>query len=266
MRNFLPVAVLAWAALSLSNPGWAEPVIVHSSELIWEQLNPARGDMSPKATTVWGDRKGRGATGFLVKFVDGFSSPPHIHNVSYRGVVMSGLVHNADPAAAKMWMPAGSFWSQPLGQLHITAAKGDNNVAYIEIEDGPYLVMPPKKAFETRERPVNVDPSNLVWLNGASCNWLTGSSACLSFLWGQPKPNSFHGTLLKLPAGFKGKIDCRGSTFLAVVIQGTPRAAGSELDSGSLIRSPGESSFEVDSEEESILYTRSDGPYQVSDR
>ena len=40
----------------------------------WEQLNPARGDKSPQAGTLWGDRKGSPATGFLAKFVDGF---PH---------------------------------------------------------------------------------------------------------------------------------------------------------------------------------------------
>ena len=45
-------------------------------------------------------------------------------------------------AAKEMWMPAGSFWTQPRGESHITAASGDSNVAYIEIEDGPYLVRP----------------------------------------------------------------------------------------------------------------------------
>ena len=87
----------------------AEPAskVVLMSEVKWEQLNPARGDNSPKAGTLWGDRKGSVPTGFLVKFVDGFSSPPHIHNVSYRGVVISGLIHNDDPDAADIWMPAG---------------------------------------------------------------------------------------------------------------------------------------------------------------
>ena len=34
------------------------------SELDWELLNPARKDKSPKATTLWGDRKGNEPTGF----------------------------------------------------------------------------------------------------------------------------------------------------------------------------------------------------------
>ena len=58
--------------------------VVPVENVKWEKLNPARGDKSPKAGTLWGDRKGKVATGFLAKFLDGFSSPPHIHNVSYR--------------------------------------------------------------------------------------------------------------------------------------------------------------------------------------
>ena len=58
--------------------------VLLSSEIVWEKLNPARGDQSPQAGTIWGDRRGSVATGFLAKFVDGFSSPPHIHNVTYR--------------------------------------------------------------------------------------------------------------------------------------------------------------------------------------
>ncbi|MBT8207053.1 MAG: DUF4437 domain-containing protein, partial [Acidimicrobiia bacterium] len=43
--------------------------VVLASEVEWEPLNPARGDSSPKAGTLWGDRNGTGATGFLVQFV-----------------------------------------------------------------------------------------------------------------------------------------------------------------------------------------------------
>ena len=103
--------------------------VIMVSEVKWEQLNPARGDKSPQAGTLWGDRKGTVPTGFLAKFVDGFSSPPHIHNATYRAVVISGRIHNDDPNAADMWMSTGSFWTQPKGEVHITAAKGSINVA-----------------------------------------------------------------------------------------------------------------------------------------
>lgn len=87
--------------------------VVSESDVKWGPLNPARGDKGPKAGNLWGDRTGSGPSGFLVRFADGFASPPHIHNVSYRGVVIDGLVHNDDPNADDMWMPAGSFWTPP---------------------------------------------------------------------------------------------------------------------------------------------------------
>lgn len=94
-------------------------------ELNWGYLNPLRGKNSPGAANLWGDRTKDTATGMLVRFNKGFVSPPHIHNISYRGIVIEGLMHNDDPSAEKMWMLAGSFWTQPAGENHITAANGE---------------------------------------------------------------------------------------------------------------------------------------------
>ena len=230
------------------------------------------------AGTLWGDRSGAGPTGFLLKPKDGFESPPHIHNVSYRGVVIRGLIHNDDPNAADMWMPAGSFWTQPKGEVHITAAKGVDTLAYIEIEKGPYLVLPAEKAFDSGERPVNVDKSNIVWMGASDITWVDkpGMSASASgpkvaFLWGNPQDDQLNGTLVKLPAGFTGKIDSHGSTFRAVVIQGQPQyqmpseADVKTLEPGSYFSSKGESVHQISSKagEESIIYVRTDGNYDV---
>jgi quercetin dioxygenase-like cupin family protein len=258
----------------------AEPTdeVILASEVKWEQLNPARGDKSPKAGTLWGDRNGTGPTGFLVSFVDGFSSPPHIHNVSYRGVVISGLIHNDDPGAADAWMPTGSFWTQPKGEVHITAAKGSTSVAYIEIEKGPYLVLPIEKAFDSGERPVNVDASNIVWLDASNTNWVdqpgmpaSGNGPKAAFLWGAPQNNHLNGTFVKLPAGFTGKINSHGSTFRAVVIKGQLKYQVSKtdvrtLEPGSYFSSKGESTHQVSSqaEEECVIYARSEGKFNVA--
>ncbi|WP_346992732.1 DUF4437 domain-containing protein [Alteromonas gracilis] len=48
----------------------------------------------------------------LVRFKEGFSSPPHIHNITYRGIVIDGEMHNSDPDAKAMWMPVNSYWTQ----------------------------------------------------------------------------------------------------------------------------------------------------------
>ena len=238
-----------------------------TSEVKWGPLNPARGDKSPKAGTLWGERKGSVPTGFLVKFVDGFSSPPHIHNVSYRGVVISGLIHNDDPDAADMWMPTGSFWTQPKGEAHITAAKGSTNVAYVEIEEGPYLVLPAEEAFDSGQRPVNVDASNIVWIDQPGIP-ASADGPKVAFLWGNPQDGQLSGTLVKLPAGFTGMINSQGSTFRAVVIQGQPQYLEADvktLEPGSYFGSKGESVYQVSSKAgaESIIYVRTKGKYNV---
>ena len=242
--------------------------VIVTSEVEWEPLNPARGDKSPKAGTLWGDRKGSVPTGFLVKFVDGFVSPPHIHNVSYRGVVIQGLIHNDDPGAADMWMPTSSFWTQPKGEVHITAAKGITNMAYIEIEEGPYLVLPSKEAFDSGERPINVDVSNIVWIEQPGMSASTNGPK-IAFLWGNTQDGQLNGTLVKLSAGFTGKI-LSSSTFRAVVIKGQPKYQVSEtdvktLEPGSYFSSKGESEHQISSiaGKEIIIYVRTDGKYEV---
>ena len=269
IRAFLSLALALALSADCSSSHAAEQTheVVLASEVEWTPLNPLRGDKSPKAGTLWGDRKGPAATGFLVKFADGFSSPPHIHNITYRGVVIRGLVHNDDPDASKMWMPAGSFWTQPAGEVHITAAKGATNVAYIEIDSGPYLVRPAKEAFDRGERPINVDASNIVWVDqpGAPAS---ANGPKVAFLWGQPRDGQLSGTLVKLPAEFTGMITSHGSTFRAVVIQGRPKHRGGgvkTLAPGSYFGSNGKAVHRTSSEgEESIIYVRTEGKYDVA--
>ncbi len=289
MRTFLALAAavsaytsLIFAAESIAPQSISErsSTVVLRSEVQWEPLNPARGDKSPKAGTLWGDRKSSGPTGFLVKFADGFSSPPHIHNVTYRAVVISGHIHNDDPNAAEMWMSASSFWTQPKGELHITAAKGNSNVAYVEIDDGPYLVLPPEEAFDSGERPVNVDPSNIVWMDASDIRrWgdqqvktASADGPRIAFLWGNTKEGQLNGSFIKLPAGFKGKIMSSGSTFRAVVIKGKPQYQVSgentakTLEPGSYFSSVKKVAHKLSSSavEESIIYVRTNGAYRVA--
>ncbi|MGE9295479.1 MAG: DUF4437 domain-containing protein [Puniceicoccales bacterium] len=249
-----------------------------ASEVDWTFLNPKRGALAPMAGTLWGDRSSKGATGFLLKPTDGFESPPHIHNVSYRGVVIRGVIHNDDPDAANMWMPPGSFWTQPKGEVHITAAQGGDSLAYIEIEEGPYLVLPSEEAFDSGERPVNVDHSNIVWLDAADIVWVdqghtlkAANPAQVAFLWGSLEDGKLSGTFIKLPAGFTGQIKTGGTAFRAVVIQGQPKlinAASDEvqtLDPGSYIGVAGDAilTFPTTGKEATILYVRTDGPYEI---
>lgn len=196
--------------------------ILQFADVEWGPLNPARGNAGPQAADLWGSRKAAGATGMLVKFQQGFASPPHVHNTSYRGVVISGLIHNDDPNAEDMWLTPGSYWTQPAGDSHITSAAATTNLAYIEIDDGPYLVHPSSDAFNNGEVPVNVDHSNLVWQNASDIEWtgLHETGTEMAFLWGTPNNGDLYGSLLKLPKGFVGRLQSDASEFRAVTIQG----------------------------------------------
>lgn len=241
--------------------------VIQATEVEWTHLNPKRGDLAPKAGTLWGDRNGTKPTGFLLKPPSNFESPPHIHNVSYRGVVIKGVVHNDDPDAAEMWMPAGSFWTQPKGEVHITSAKGTDSLAYIEIEKGPYLVLPAEEHFDSGERPVNVDKTNIVWMDASDITWVEQSGAEIAVLWEDTKGGKLNGTMIKLPAGFKGEIITQGSTFRAVTIQGkaTHQSAGDKiLEGGSYFSSEGAAVHQIAAEQETIFYVRTDEKYEVT--
>jgi mannose-6-phosphate isomerase-like protein (cupin superfamily) len=243
--------------------------VILSSEIVWEKLNPARGDQSPQAGTIWGDRNGTEATGFLAKFVDGFSSPPHIHNVNYRAVVIKGTIHNDDPNAEPMWMKPGSFWTQPKGESHITSAQGDVNIALVEIDNGPYLVKPINEAFDSGERPVNVDVSNIVWLNNSQSNWISkNSNAEISFLW---ESGDNRGLFIKLPVGYQGVIEANGTTLHAVVISGNldyemPQSNDIKiLDTGSYFGSTSRAFHTVNNNSDlpAVLYLRTNDEVKI---
>lgn len=221
----------------------ASPHVLSRSDVQFQPLNPARGDASPKAGVLWGSIKKDTATGAIIEFVDGFSSPPHIHNITYRGVVISGAVHNDDPEAEHQWMGPGSYWIQPAGEPHITAAMPGSKVTiFLEIDSGPYLVKPIDAAFDNGQRPMNVDASNTVWLGSSDTEWISGNNQ-IAFLWRNQQSDT--GTLIKIPAGESGVFTTEAAALKAVTIAGQislphSDAAAIELAPGSYF-APGDS-------------------------
>ncbi len=270
MKRLIPVVGLLFLSACCSpkapTSGDAGSVeIVPASEVEWQKLNPARGDKSPQAATLWGDRSGEVPTGFLAKFVDGFSSPPHIHNATYRAVVLEGLIHNDDPDAELMWMPPGSFWTQPKGEVHITSAKGESSVALVEIDQGPYLVLSVNDRFDEGERPINMVPNNVVWVETPGFS-LDEASPQSAYLWGSLFPGHPNGTFLKLPAGFEGELHSDAEHLRAVVIQGELHLEaheGAALIPGSYIGSFDRTRHQIHTDEEVILYIRTLGRYSL---
>lgn len=287
-RNALQPHRLFVLSIMLGMPfmSHADTKVVPANEVEWGYLNPLRGDKSPGAADLWGDRTQDTATGMLVRFNKGFESPPHIHNITYRGIVIEGQMHNDDPSAAKMWMPTGSFWTQPAGEDHTTAANDTTNLIYLEIDEGPYLVKPSNAHFDNGERPVNLHINNMVWLHDSDLATLSADGVKATYLWGDTQ--DVFGSMLSLPAGFNGTITAYGQSFKAVVIKGavnytysdaqvTQHTAMGSTDSdegnktialgaGSFLESTGESQHKVNntSDGEVLVYIRADKPFQVS--
>ncbi|WP_283636570.1 DUF4437 domain-containing protein [Aquaticitalea lipolytica] len=270
--SMLAIAGLTNAQTPTKDNTKSKNEVVTTQDIKWGWLNPLRGDKSPAAGQLWGDRTDTLASGFLVKFKKGFSSPPHIHNVTYRGVVIKGLLHNDDENAKHMWLPSGSFWVQPAGEAHITAADGEENLAYIEIQEGPYLVKSTIEAFDNGERPVNVDKSNLVWLNANDITWVSNKSDVeTAFLWGNHNEGELRASLIKLPADFKGEIKNLSLNFRAVIIQGNLMLQLPEykeaykLNAGNYFGAEKNSThyITVKDDQEVIIYIRANGKFEV---
>lgn len=295
-KPMIPRSLIAFLLITMTIPGGAvsaEPSIevVAKSDIELQPLNPLRGDASPKAGVLWGDIKQNLPTGTLIEFVDGFSSPPHIHNITYRAVVISGAVHNDDPDASAMWMGPGSFWTQPAGEPHITAARaGDRATAFLEILAGPYLVQPSEQEFDNGERPINLEARNIVWLDASDVAWIdqsgtlgAGDAPQIAFLWGSLKDGQKNGTFLKLPAGFAGELRGNGAWLRAVVIAGQAlhnaadqnvddqnaddqMIAPTHLDPGSYFGSQGAATHAIScaAGAECLIYISTEGRYQAS--
>ncbi|MFC7292806.1 DUF4437 domain-containing protein [Hirschia litorea] len=250
--------------------------VLTADEVSYQALNPARGDASPRAGILWGDITKDVPSGILLKFTEGFSSPPHIHNITYRAIVISGEIHNDDPDAANMWMGPGAFWTQPAGEVHVTSARpGVGGTGFLEILEGPYLVQPSEKAFDNGEHPLNLMHSNMVWMSTNEMNWIntndntSGPQATL--LWGDLSDGALSGSMIKLPSGYHATLSTNGGDLKAVVIQGKLShvvedvTTSKEIIAGSYFSSAEgvPHSLSCSTQNECMIYVRTDGQFSV---
>ena len=182
---------------------------------------------------------------------------------------MNGELHNNDENAPTMWMPTGSIWTQPKGQPHITSAQGENAMAYIEIDSGPYLVKPIGESFESDERPINIHTSNVIYL-GKGESTLIGkdSEAQIAYTW--KKRNGENGYLLKLPEAFSGEIHSEGTIFYGIVVNGEVAYKMPNtlkpiyLEQGSHFTSKSQAIHKISVLSESLIYIRTNDKFIVN--
>ncbi|MEL7022320.1 MAG: DUF4437 domain-containing protein [Pseudomonadota bacterium] len=251
--------------------------VITPDEVDYQPLNPARGDASPRAGVLWGDIRQNVASGVFLRFAAGFTSPPHIHNITYRAVVITGEVHNDDPEAARLWMGPGSFWIQPAGEDHITAAPPSSGAtAFLEILEGPYLVQPSQDAFENSERPINLVPSNMVWMGPDAFGWIrptpnqeTQPEATL--LWGSLEPGKPSATFVKLPPSYSGTLHTIDASLKAVTIAGDVLHEVLDVTESRALTPGGyfasadgvPHSLTCEAESHCLIYVRTDGQFRL---
>lgn len=161
-------------------------------------------------------------------------------------------------------MSPGSFWTQPAGESHITAAKGES-IAYVGIDSGPYLVKPIENNFDNGKQPINISSDNIMWLNNRQASMLENNRSEIAFLW---KKDNLKGQLIKIKSGFSGEILNSGNIFHAVIIKGELEYGSDDpktLDPGSYFTSTEESKHSVSSANNSdcIVYIRTNGDLKV---
>ncbi|TMP13388.1 DUF4437 domain-containing protein, partial [Pseudoalteromonas sp. S2893] len=86
---------------------------VAARNIDWGYFNAPPGEKIHGGADLLVTRTTETSTGMLVRFKNGFESPPPIHNNPYRGNVSVGQKLNDDPTADKMWRPAGTCSTQP---------------------------------------------------------------------------------------------------------------------------------------------------------
>ncbi len=135
---------------------------------------------------------------------------------------------------------------------------------------------PPSQAFDSGERPINVDKSNIVWvdqLERQSSAKGAKRRAKIAFLWSSPQDNYLNGNFVKLPKGFEGELLSLGEALNAVVIKGQPSYKTPQLrephvlQPGSYFGSRGKTATHLISckfQDECVLYVRMKGRFKLT--
>lgn len=123
---------------------------------------------------------------------------------------------------------------------------------------------PTDQAYDTGQRPMNIDGSNIVWID-------TTSGAQIAYLWASQSNAPPSGTLIKLPRNFQGSLDTENSPVKAVVIQGQLKLRTMSIPSETTLSTA--SYFQTsntppihlinNSDQDTILYLRTAGKIQL---
>ncbi len=158
----------------------------------------------------------------------------------------------------------------------MSAASGAINLAYIEIDAGPYLVQPSAKASDNGERLLSIEAGNLVWLDGGDVGFIpAGDRSCrveTAYLWDNAGTGE-RASLVRLPHGYAGQIATGAATLRAVTAtDGISYASltmqqAATLTKGSYFGSSGRASHRIgcSAKPSCVLYLRTAGAISFVD-
>jgi hypothetical protein len=90
-----------------------------------------------QAAPAYGDLK-QGPHGTFIKMPAGYVSPAHTHTEDYWAVVVSGVMVNGKPGSPDVPLPAGSYFLQKSGELHVTKCTSKEGCVFFVNQCGKF--------------------------------------------------------------------------------------------------------------------------------
>ncbi len=102
--------------------------MVTPDQVDYQPLNPARGDASPQAGTLWGDLDDGGLSASFVKLPAGHTSDLSVESDRLRAVIVDGaLIHSVAGLETQSELGAGGFFESDAGVPHALACHPESD-------------------------------------------------------------------------------------------------------------------------------------------
>ncbi len=142
MKHVLPVVMVATLLGGISK-ALAGETDHGTTQTPAQEIQWVKAPFGPEVSPVMGDfSSGQHVT--LVRFAPGMKTPVHTHSHSYTGVVLSGTTRHYVPGQkdTEVELPAGSHWSIPGNQEHISECLGDEECVMVLYQSDKFDFMP----------------------------------------------------------------------------------------------------------------------------
>lgn len=145
----LAVAVAVGFGGGVMAAGKKDMALTGADEVQFQPLDPNdKEGKGPAAAVVFGDMKGKGPVGILLRVPADGRATPHTHTSDYYGVMIKGTEHNYAPGPDEgKALGPGSYWFQPGKQPHDNHCEaGAECLAFIYFPKGFDMKMVPAPA------------------------------------------------------------------------------------------------------------------------